>query len=60
MEMSISGGPIQDPRPDHSPPPGECTRAGRLWSSMTLAENIALPLETYTDLSPGQIREVVN
>ena len=27
---------------------------------MTLAENVALPLETYTDLTPGQIREVVS
>jgi phospholipid/cholesterol/gamma-HCH transport system ATP-binding protein len=26
---------------------------------MTLAENIALPLETYTDLSPRRIRETV-
>jgi phospholipid/cholesterol/gamma-HCH transport system ATP-binding protein len=31
---------------------------GALWSSMTLAENVALPLETYTDLGPGQVREV--
>jgi phospholipid/cholesterol/gamma-HCH transport system ATP-binding protein len=33
---------------------------GALWSSMTLAENIALPLEQYTDLSPAQIREIVS
>jgi phospholipid/cholesterol/gamma-HCH transport system ATP-binding protein len=33
---------------------------GALWSSMTLAENIALPLEQYTELSPTQIREVVS
>jgi phospholipid/cholesterol/gamma-HCH transport system ATP-binding protein len=26
---------------------------------MTLAENVALPLETYTDLKPDEIREVV-
>jgi phospholipid/cholesterol/gamma-HCH transport system ATP-binding protein len=26
---------------------------------MTLAENVALPLETYTDLNPGQVRNVV-
>jgi phospholipid/cholesterol/gamma-HCH transport system ATP-binding protein len=39
---------------------GVMYQSGALWSSMTLAENIALPLETYTDLSPGQIREVVN
>lgn len=30
-----------------------------LWSSMTLSENVALPLEEYTDLGPRQIREVV-
>jgi phospholipid/cholesterol/gamma-HCH transport system ATP-binding protein len=33
---------------------------GALWSSMTLAENIALPLEQYTKLRPGQIREIVS
>ncbi|MCK5554283.1 MAG: ATP-binding cassette domain-containing protein [Deltaproteobacteria bacterium] len=33
---------------------------GALWSSMTLAENVALPLEQYTNLSPSQIREVVS
>lgn len=38
---------------------GVMYQSGALWSSMTLAENIALPLELYTDLSPGQIREVV-
>jgi phospholipid/cholesterol/gamma-HCH transport system ATP-binding protein len=35
-------------------------QSGALWSSMTLAENIALPLEQYTELSPNQIREVVS
>jgi phospholipid/cholesterol/gamma-HCH transport system ATP-binding protein len=34
-------------------------QSGALWSSMTLAENVAMPLELYTDLKPGQIREVV-
>jgi phospholipid/cholesterol/gamma-HCH transport system ATP-binding protein len=38
---------------------GVMYQSGALWSSMTLAENIALPLETYTDLSPARIREVV-
>jgi phospholipid/cholesterol/gamma-HCH transport system ATP-binding protein len=38
---------------------GVLYQSGALWSSMTLAENIALPLETYTDLPAGQIREVV-
>ncbi|MEE9495726.1 MAG: ATP-binding cassette domain-containing protein, partial [Desulfobacterales bacterium] len=33
-------------------------QSGALWSSMTLAENIALPLGEYTDLSPRQIREI--
>ncbi len=35
-------------------------QSGALWSSMTLAENVALPLEQYTDLSPSQIRELVS
>ena len=39
---------------------GVMFQRGALWSSMTLAENVALSLEQYTDLSPGQIREVVS
>jgi len=39
---------------------GVLYQSGALWSSMTLAENIALPLEQYTDLSPSQIRELVS
>src|SRR5262244_3688029 len=35
-------------------------QSGALWSSMTLAENVALPLGEYTDLSPRDIREVVS
>jgi phospholipid/cholesterol/gamma-HCH transport system ATP-binding protein len=35
-------------------------QSGALWSSMTLAENVALPLEQYTSLPPGQIRELVS
>jgi phospholipid/cholesterol/gamma-HCH transport system ATP-binding protein len=31
---------------------------GALWSSMTLAENVSLPLEVYTDLSRSEIREI--
>ena len=38
---------------------GVAYQGGALWSSMTLAENVALPLETFTDLSPPQIREIV-
>jgi phospholipid/cholesterol/gamma-HCH transport system ATP-binding protein len=32
-------------------------QSGALFSSMTLAENIGLPLQLYTDLSPAEIRE---
>jgi phospholipid/cholesterol/gamma-HCH transport system ATP-binding protein len=35
-------------------------QGGALWSSMTLAENIALPLEQYTDLGRGEIRELAS
>jgi phospholipid/cholesterol/gamma-HCH transport system ATP-binding protein len=38
---------------------GVLFQAGALWSSMTVAENVALPLESYTRLSAGEIREVV-
>jgi phospholipid/cholesterol/gamma-HCH transport system ATP-binding protein len=38
---------------------GVMYQSGALWSSMTLAENIGLPLETYTDLSASQISDVV-
>jgi len=33
---------------------------GALWSSLTLAENVALPLEQYTELGPSQIRELAS
>lgn len=35
-------------------------QSGALWSSMTLAENVGLPLSEYTDLSAREIREVVS
>ena len=38
---------------------GVLFQAGALWSSMTLAENIALPLESYTSLPAREIHEVV-
>lgn len=34
-------------------------QSGALWSSLTLAENIALPLQLYTNLGPGQIKKIV-
>lgn len=33
-------------------------QSGALWSSMTLAQNVGLPLGEFTDLSPAQIREI--
>lgn len=35
-------------------------QSGALWSSLTLAENIALPLEQYTRLDPAQVKELVS
>ena len=35
---------------------GVLFQGGALWSSMTLAENVSLPLQQYTDLSPSDIR----
>ena len=39
---------------------GVLFQSGALWSSMTLAENVGLPLGEYTDLSPDQIRDVAS
>jgi len=33
-------------------------QSGALWSSMTLAQNVGLPLGEFTDLTPSQIREI--
>jgi phospholipid/cholesterol/gamma-HCH transport system ATP-binding protein len=39
---------------------GVLFQSGALWSSMTLAENVGLPLQQYTDLTPTEIREVAS
>ncbi len=39
---------------------GTTFQGGALWSSMTLAENVALPLEQYTALNPKEIQELVS
>jgi phospholipid/cholesterol/gamma-HCH transport system ATP-binding protein len=39
---------------------GVLYQSGALWSSMTLAQNVGLPLEQFTDLSPGDIRAVAS
>jgi phospholipid/cholesterol/gamma-HCH transport system ATP-binding protein len=39
---------------------GMSFQSGALWSSLTLAENVALPLGEYTDLTAADIAEVVS
>ncbi len=39
---------------------GVLFQSGALWSSMTLAENVGLPLQQYTDLEEGEIRELAS
>ena len=39
---------------------GVLYQQGALWSSMTLAENVALPLEQYTSLDSKRIAEIVS
>jgi phospholipid/cholesterol/gamma-HCH transport system ATP-binding protein len=39
---------------------GVLYQGGALWSALTLAENVALPLEQYSKLSRGEISEVVS
>ena len=38
---------------------GVLYQGGALWSSLTLRQNVALPLEEYTALAEGEIRELV-
>jgi len=39
---------------------GMLYQSGALWSSMTLAENVAIPMEAYTTLSRKEIEEAVS
>jgi phospholipid/cholesterol/gamma-HCH transport system ATP-binding protein len=39
---------------------GMSFQSGALWSSLTLAENVALPLGEYTQLDPAEIAEIVS
>ena len=39
---------------------GVLYQSGALWSSMTLAENVALALKEYTTLKPKEIREIAS
>jgi len=38
---------------------GGLFQGGALWSSLTLAENVALPLQLYSQLTPAEIKEMV-
>ena len=35
-------------------------QSGALWSSMTLAENVGLPLGEFTQLKPAEIRAIAS
>ena len=39
---------------------GVMYQRGALWSSMTLSENVALPLELHSSLSASQVREIAS
>ena len=39
---------------------GVLFQSGALWSSLTLAENVGLPLGEYTDLGPSEISDIVS
>ena len=39
---------------------GVLYQEGALWSSMTLAENVALPVEEFTDLPSATVRDIVS
>jgi phospholipid/cholesterol/gamma-HCH transport system ATP-binding protein len=39
---------------------GMLYQSGALWSSMTLAENVGLPLEEFTSLSEADVREIAS
>lgn len=39
---------------------GVMYQSGALWSSLTLAENVALPLEEFTAMSPKAVRDLVS
>ncbi|MET0071778.1 MAG: ATP-binding cassette domain-containing protein [Candidatus Thiodiazotropha sp.] len=39
---------------------GVLYQSGALWTNMTLAENVSMPIEAYTGLSPSQARELAS
>jgi phospholipid/cholesterol/gamma-HCH transport system ATP-binding protein len=61
-EVSFFGRSLTDASPaerrDLQSKFGVLYQSGALWSSMTLTENVELPLEIYTDLTPEERRQV--
>jgi len=39
---------------------GVLYQSGALWSSLTLAENVSLPMQQFTNLSPAEMRDLVS
>jgi phospholipid/cholesterol/gamma-HCH transport system ATP-binding protein len=39
---------------------GVMYQSGALWSSMTLAENVSLPMEEYTELNSSEMRDIAS
>jgi len=62
-DVCISGENLWDARPERRRRilrhVGVLFQGGALWSSMTLGENVALPLQEYTRLDPEEVRDIV-
>jgi phospholipid/cholesterol/gamma-HCH transport system ATP-binding protein len=56
-EILVDGAPPE--LGSHAPECGVLFQSGALFGSKTLAENVALPLATWTELTPGEIDAVV-
>src|SRR5262245_20394065 len=63
-QISYDGKPLwtaaDDQRSEIQRRSGMLFQSGALWSSLTLAENVGLPLSQYTRLTPAEIAEVVS
>lgn len=63
-QISYDGRPLwtatDDQRSEMQRRFGILFQSGALWSSMTLAENVGLPLSQYTTLTPAEIAAVVS
>ena len=52
--------PVRAEAREGTPPFGIMVQAGALFSSMTLLQNVALPLRTWTDLDPASVEIVAS